>query len=141
MSISADSKLIYQVIYSASTDSYYSSINISTCTYTLQYVYSYISDLSLSLSLSLLGLDDAAFQSHLPANKLTQQETNFFPDIAGGSQSAIMEFLFIRNKILQAWLQDPMHELTAEKAQAAVHLPHPGMRTQYMYHLGFDVRV
>lgn len=72
------------------------------------------------------GLDGAAFQSRLPANKLTKQEMVFFPDISGSSQSAIMEFLFIRNRLLQTWLQDPVHELTTEKAQAAVHLPHPG---------------
>ena len=52
---------------------------------------------------------------------------DFFPDIASGSQSAIMEFLFIRNKLLQAWLQDPLNELTPEKGQAVVHLPHPGI--------------
>ena len=73
------------------------------------------------------GLDGAAFQSRLPANKLTKQEMDFFPDIASGSQSAIMEFLFIRNKLLQAWLQDPLNELTPEKGQAVVHLPHPGI--------------
>ena len=72
------------------------------------------------------GLDGAAFQSRLPANKLTKQEMVFFPDISGSSQSAIMEFLFIRNRLLQTWLQDPVHELTTDKAQAAVHLPHPG---------------
>lgn len=73
-----------------------------------------------------LGLDGAAFQSRLPANKLTKQEMDFFPDIASGSQSAIMEFLFIRNKLLQAWLMEPKHELTPDKAQTIVHLPHPG---------------
>ena len=41
---------------------------------------------------------------------------DFFPDIASGSQSAIMEFLFIRNKLLQAWLQDPLNEITPEEA-------------------------
>lgn len=74
----------------------------------------------------MLGLDGAAFQSRFPANKLTQQEMDFFPDIASGSQSAIMEFLFIRNKLLQTWLLDPLNELTPERAQTAVHLPHPG---------------
>ena len=54
---------------------------------------------------------------------------DFFPDIASGSQSAIMEFLFIRNKLLQAWLNEPIHELTPDKAQTIVHLPHPGMLT------------
>ena len=73
-----------------------------------------------------VGLDGAAFQSRLPANKMTQLESDFFPDIASGSQSAIMEFLFIRNKLLQLWVLDPTVEFTPERAQAAVNLPHPG---------------
>ena len=58
---------------------------------------------------------------------MTQQEMEFFPDIAHGSQSAVMEFLFIRNKLLQAWLQDSDVELTAEKAQQIVILPQSGV--------------
>ena len=73
------------------------------------------------------GLDGAAFASRMPANKLTQQESEFFPDIAHGSQSAIMEFLFIRNKLLHTWLGDPTSELTAEKAQNTVLLPQSGL--------------
>lgn len=75
----------------------------------------------------LTGLDGAAFQSRLPANKLTRQEIDFFPDIANGSQSAIMEFLRIRNKLLQAWLHDPLNELTADKAQSVANVPHSGI--------------
>ena len=51
-----------------------------------------------------------------------------FPDIAHGSQSAVMEFLFIRNKLLQTWLQDPTNELTVERAQSIVVLPQSGER-------------
>lgn len=72
------------------------------------------------------GLEGAAFACRMPANKLTKMETEIFFDIAHGSQSAIMEFLFIRNKLLQAWLADPTVELTTEKAQAAVILPQAG---------------
>ena len=75
-----------------------------------------------------VGLDGAAFASRMPANKLTQMEAEIFTDIAHGSQSAIMEFLFIRNKILHTWLADPNNELTTEKAQAAVVLPQAGMK-------------
>lgn len=39
-----------------------------------------------------------------------------------------MEFLFIRNKLLQMWLADPLAELTAEKAQNTVLLPQSGER-------------
>ena len=74
-----------------------------------------------------IGLDGAAFASRMPANKLTQQESEFFYDIARGSQSAVMEFLFIRNKLLQTWLADPSVELTAEKAQNTVLLPQTGV--------------
>ena len=63
----------------------------------------------------------------MPANKITQQESEFFPDIAHGSQSALMEFLFIRNKLLQTWVSEPTTELTAEKAQNIVILPQSGI--------------
>ena len=72
------------------------------------------------------GLDGAAFSSRMPANRVTQCEGEFFPDVAHGSQSATMEFLFIRNKLLQTWLADPLTELTAEKAQNTVLLPQSG---------------
>lgn len=44
-----------------------------------------------------------------------------------------MEFLFIRNRLLQTWLHDPVHELTADKAQTVIHLPHPGMVYIHVY--------
>ena len=72
------------------------------------------------------GLEGAAFASRMPANKMTQQEMEFFPDIAHGSQPATMEFLFIRNRLLQAWLADPSSQLTAERAQSIVQLPQSG---------------
>ena len=62
----------------------------------------------------------------MPANKMTQQEAEFFYDIARGSQSAVLEFLFIRNKLLATWLADPTQELTADRAQSTVLLPHTG---------------
>ena len=77
-----------------------------------------------------LGLEGAAFASRMPAKKLTQMEAEIFVDIAHGSQSAIMEFLLIRNRLLQAWLADPTVELTTEKAQAAVVLPQAGKSLQ-----------
>ena len=72
------------------------------------------------------GLEGAAFASRMPANRMTQQETEFFPDIAHGSQPAVMEFLLIRNRLLQAWLADPLSQLTTEKAQSLVQLPQSG---------------
>ena len=64
----------------------------------------------------------------MPANKMTQQETEFFPDVAHGSQSAMLEFLYIRNRLLQMWINNPGSELTAEKAQNTVVLPQSGER-------------
>ena len=62
----------------------------------------------------------------MPANKMTQQEIEFFPDVAHGSQSAMLEFLYIRNRLLQMWINNPGSELTAEKAQNTVVLPQSG---------------
>ena len=73
-------------------------------------------------------MDGAAFASRMPANKMTQQETEFFPDVAHGSQSAMLEFLYIRNRLLQMWINNPGSELTAEKAQNTVVLPQSGER-------------
>ena len=80
------------------------------------------------------GLEGAAFGSRMPANRMTQQEIEFFPDIAHGSQPALMEFLLIRNRLLQAWLADPTAQLTTEKAQTLVLLPQSGVCVcHYMY--------
>jgi len=48
----------------------------------------------------LLGLDGAAFSSRMPADKLTRQEIEFFSDIAQGSNSTVLDFIFVRNKIV-----------------------------------------
>ena len=72
------------------------------------------------------GLEGAAFASRMPASRMTQQEVEFFPDIVHGSQPAMMEFLLIRNRLLQAWLADPTAQLTTERAQGLVQLPQSG---------------
>ena len=48
----------------------------------------------------MTGLDGAAFSSRMPADKLTKQEIECFSDIAQGSNSTILEFIFVRNKIV-----------------------------------------
>jgi len=89
--------------------------------------------------LMMTGLDGAAFSSRMPADKLTKQEIEFFSDIAQGSNSTILEFIFVRNKIvsccnvveiyllfylqLEAWLANPHEELTLEKVQQLIQLP------------------
>jgi len=56
--------------------------------------------LKLIMMCYLTGLDGAAFSSRMPADKLTKQEIEFFSDIAQGSNSTILEFIFVRNKIV-----------------------------------------
>ena len=51
-----------------------------------------------------LGLDGAAFSSRMPADKLTKQEIAFFSDIAQGSNSTILDFIFVRNKIVSKYI-------------------------------------
>lgn len=69
------------------------------------------------------GLDGAAFSSRMPVDKLTKQEIEFFSDIAQGSNSTILDFIFVRNKILEAWLANPNEELTLEQVQKLIQLP------------------
>lgn len=54
----------------------------------------------LHMRMVSLGLDGAAFSSRMPADKLTKQEIEFFSDIAQGSNSTILDFIFVRNKIV-----------------------------------------
>lgn len=89
-----------------------------------------------ALFIHFLALDGAAFASRMPANKMTQQEIEFFPDVAHGSQSAMLEFLYIRNRLLQMWINNPGSELTAEKAQNTVVLPQSGQDRVYMWERG-----
>lgn len=60
------------------------------------------------------GSDGAAFKSRLPANKMTSTEAQCFSDIANGPAQGILLFLYIRNRILELWLDDPKKELTLE---------------------------
>lgn len=46
------------------------------------------------------GLEGAAFQSRLPYDKMTTQETNYFRDIADGPPSFQRQFLYVRNRLV-----------------------------------------
>lgn len=70
------------------------------------------------------GLEGAAFQSRLPFDKMSPQEAQAFPDIASGSTQSVKVFLYIRNRLLQLWLDYPKHELTIENALPAIEPPY-----------------
>jgi len=70
------------------------------------------------------GLEGAAFQSRLPVDKLHADEATCFPDIAQGSVSTQKLFLYIRNRLLQLWLENPKTELTIEIAQSGFEAPY-----------------
>ncbi|XP_074661077.1 lysine-specific histone demethylase 1A-like [Tubulanus polymorphus] len=72
----------------------------------------------------LTGLEGAAFQSRLPHDKLTSQEASFFPDIAQGSPQTQQVFLYIRNRILQLWLENPMQQLIIENTLPNIDPPY-----------------
>ncbi|KAA0184987.1 hypothetical protein HAZT_HAZT005781 [Hyalella azteca] len=67
-----------------------------------------------SLVKLFVGLEGAAFQSRIPADKLTTLEGSLFSDIAAAPPTTHKVFLYIRNKTLQLWLANPLQELTYE---------------------------
>ncbi|CAK8673921.1 unnamed protein product [Clavelina lepadiformis] len=69
---------------------------------------------------STVNLVEAAFQSRLPHNDLSPLEKTLFPEITSGSAEARKTFLFIRNKILQLWLENPKLEIIYEMAIQAI---------------------
>ncbi|XP_054167068.1 lysine-specific histone demethylase 1A-like [Oppia nitens] len=70
------------------------------------------------------GLEGAAFQSRLPYDKLTAQEAQAFPDVSTGSQSSIKIFLYIRNRILQLWIDNPKVQLSFESSLPQIEVPY-----------------
>lgn len=59
-------------------------------------------------------LENAAFASRLTHDKMTSEEINLFHDIASGEIESYKTFLFIRNRILQMWLDNPKLQLVIE---------------------------
>nr|XP_053648484.1 lysine-specific histone demethylase 1A-like [Cherax quadricarinatus] len=70
-----------------------------------------------------VGLDGAAFQSRMPADKLTTLEGSLFSDIVKSPPPTHRLFLHIRNRILQMWLESPLQELTYEGVMADLESP------------------
>lgn len=71
----------------------------------------------------LNGLESAANSSRLPFDKMTREEVLLFPDIVDKNSKIIRStnmfesykmFLFIRNKILQMWVDNPKIQLIIE---------------------------
>jgi len=71
------------------------------------------------------GLEGAAFQSRIPVDKMTSQETSAFSDIVPlGTPQSLKVFLYIRNRILQLWLENPKQQLTFEAALKEIEPPY-----------------
>ncbi|XP_069958363.1 lysine-specific histone demethylase 1A isoform X2 [Cherax quadricarinatus] len=67
--------------------------------------------------------DPTAFQSRMPADKLTTLEGSLFSDIVKSPPPTHRLFLHIRNRILQMWLESPLQELTYEGVMADLESP------------------
>ncbi|EHH14433.1 hypothetical protein EGK_00357 [Macaca mulatta] len=70
------------------------------------------------------GVEGAAFQSRLPHDRMTSQEAACFPDIISGPQQTQKVFLFIRNRTLQLWLDNPKIQLTFEATLQQLEAPY-----------------
>lgn len=57
-------------------------------------------------------------------NKLSTLEASSFPDIAELPSASHKVFLYIRNRILQLWIESPKQEVTLEAAIAAIEPPY-----------------
>uniref|UniRef100_A0A8C8GAH1 Lysine-specific histone demethylase n=1 Tax=Oncorhynchus tshawytscha TaxID=74940 RepID=A0A8C8GAH1_ONCTS len=70
------------------------------------------------------GVEGAAFQSRLPHDRMTSQEAACFPDIISGPQQTQKVFLYIRNRTLQLWLDNPKIQLTFEATTQQLEAPY-----------------
>uniref|UniRef100_A0A8C9WJT4 Lysine-specific histone demethylase n=1 Tax=Scleropages formosus TaxID=113540 RepID=A0A8C9WJT4_SCLFO len=70
------------------------------------------------------SVEGAAFQSRLPHDRMTSQEAACFPDIISGPQQTQKVFLYIRNRTLQLWLDNPKIQLTYEATVQQLEAPY-----------------
>ncbi|XP_030850350.1 lysine-specific histone demethylase 1A [Strongylocentrotus purpuratus] len=70
------------------------------------------------------GLEGAAFSARLPHDKMTSQEAACFPDIIQSPMQTQKLFLYIRNRILQLWLENPKVQLTCAIALPQIEAPY-----------------
>ena len=70
-------------------------------------------------------LQYAALQSRLPYEILTAQETTLFADVLKTDTATVTKLLvYIRNKFLQLWLENPKHQLLMENALKQLETPY-----------------
>lgn len=74
--------------------------------------------------LSPKDLEGAAFASRLPSDRMTRQEAISFPDIATAAKDVHKHFLYIRNRLLYVWLENPKEQLTVETGLPRIEPPH-----------------
>ncbi|XP_063240632.1 lysine-specific histone demethylase 1A [Bacillus rossius redtenbacheri] len=72
----------------------------------------------------LTGLEGAAFQSRLPYDKMTDLEAGCFDDLDKTSLKVLRTYLYIRNRLLQLWLENPKQQLVFEKALKHIEGPY-----------------
>ncbi|XP_014271048.1 lysine-specific histone demethylase 1A-like [Halyomorpha halys] len=69
------------------------------------------------------GPEGAAYQSRLPADKMTASEASCFPDISD-KPASVKTFVVIRNRLLQLWIEKPKEQLIVENALAQIEPPY-----------------
>uniref|UniRef100_UPI00398F55BB lysine-specific histone demethylase 1A isoform X1 n=1 Tax=Pristiophorus japonicus TaxID=55135 RepID=UPI00398F55BB len=79
---------------------------------------------NINLAGSVAGVEGAAFQSRLPHDRMTSQEAACFPDIISGPAQTQKVFLYIRNRTLQLWLDNPKVQLTFEVTHQQLESPY-----------------
>ncbi|XP_067862849.1 lysine-specific histone demethylase 1A isoform X1 [Heptranchias perlo] len=79
---------------------------------------------NINLPGSIAGVEGAAFQSRLPHDRMTSQEAACFPDIISGPAQTQKVFLYIRNRTLQLWLDNPKVQLTFEVTHQQLESPY-----------------
>ncbi|XP_033635223.1 lysine-specific histone demethylase 1A-like isoform X3 [Asterias rubens] len=70
------------------------------------------------------GLEGAAFSARLPSDKMTAQEAACFPDIIQSPTQTQKLFLYIRNRLLQLWFENPKMQLIFENALPQIEAPY-----------------
>ncbi|MGH0130944.1 UNVERIFIED_CONTAM: hypothetical protein FKN15_067329 [Acipenser sinensis] len=85
------------------------------------------------------GVEGAAFQSRLPHDRMTSQEAACFPDIISGPQQTQKVFLYIRNRTLQLWLDNPKIQLTFEATVQQLEAPYNTKKTGKVIIIGSGV--
>nr|XP_006824583.1 PREDICTED: lysine-specific histone demethylase 1A-like isoform X2 [Saccoglossus kowalevskii] len=74
--------------------------------------------------LGITGLDGAAFSARLPSDKMTSQEAACFPDIVQSPPQTQKLFLYIRNRLLQLWFENPKVQVTFENSLPQIEAPY-----------------